>query len=136
MNQGAALYIHPGVKVRPCEWGYGVFTDAFIKAGDLIEECHYLKLPRALSQNPQLQDYVFLLQWAKHEVPREGEWVALVLGYGMIYNHAREPNTSYHREATRDVFCYHALRDIHPGEQLCISYGEDWWASRDQGVPA
>jgi hypothetical protein len=135
MNQGAALYIHPGVKVRPCEWGYGVFTDELIPAGELIEECHYLKVLHKHARMPPLDDYVFQIKWGEKEARREGDWVALVMGYGMIYNHSQEPNAAYYRLVDRDLFCFHALRDIHPGEQICISYGEEWWKSRGQSVP-
>ena len=126
MNQGAALYIHQGVKVRPCEWGYGVFTDEFIKAGDIIEECHYLKVLRGHARHPPLDDYVFQIKWGEREERREGEWVALV---------AQEPNAAFYRSVDRDLFTFHALRDIHPGEQICISYGEEWWKFREQDVP-
>ncbi|WP_164010092.1 SET domain-containing protein-lysine N-methyltransferase [Pyxidicoccus trucidator] len=135
MNLGEALYIHPGVKVRPCQWGYGVFTDEFIRAGDLIEECHYLKVPHKLARIPALDDYVFQIKWSEKEEPREGDWVALVMGYGMIYNHAQEPNAAYYRAVDRDLFSFYALRAIHPGEQICISYGENWWKSRDGDMP-
>lgn len=135
MNQGSALFLHPGLKVRPCEWGMGVFTDAFIEAGALVEECHYLKVPQSRCRGEPLDDYVFEIRFGPHEEPRKGMWVAIVMGYGMIYNHSSEPNVSYSRGVDRDVFRFHALRDIHPGEQLCISYGEAWWTARDMAMP-
>ncbi|MCP3103256.1 SET domain-containing protein-lysine N-methyltransferase [Myxococcus sp. K15C18031901] len=135
MNTGEALHLHPGVKVRPCEWGYGVFTDEFIKAGDLIEECRYLKVLQKHTRHPPLDDYVFQIRWSEREQQPAGDWVALVLGYGMLYNHAKEPNAAYYRAVDRDLFTFYALRDIHPGEQVFISYGDEWWDSRGQGVP-
>ncbi|WP_257978959.1 SET domain-containing protein-lysine N-methyltransferase [Corallococcus exiguus] len=135
MNLGPALFLYPGVKVRPCQWGMGVFTDTFIAAGELIEECHYLKVPQQQFRGEPLDDYVFEIRWHRNEEPREGDWVALVMGYGMIYNHSSEPNASYSRAEDLDVFRYHALRDIHPGEQICISYGENWWKARGEEVP-
>jgi SET domain-containing protein len=135
MNLGPALFLHPGVKVRPCEWGRGVFTDEPIPAGALIEECHYLKVPQARCRGEPLDDYVFELRWHRHEEPRKGTWVAVVMGYGMIYNHSGAPNAVYSRGVDRDVFRYHALRDIHPGEQICVSYGEEWWKGRGAEMP-
>jgi len=135
MSLGEPLFIHPGVKVRPCEWGFGVFTETFIPSGATIEECHYLKVPRQYVSGPPMTDYVFNLTWGEHETPREGEWMAVVLGYGMIYNHSNEPNVSYFRGGERDLFTFYATRDIQPGEQLCITYGEVWWNTRGQEMP-
>ncbi|MBJ6761673.1 SET domain-containing protein-lysine N-methyltransferase [Myxococcaceae bacterium JPH2] len=134
-NLGPALFLHPGVKVRPCEWGMGVFADEPIAAGALIEECHYLKVPQKQCRGEPLDDYVFEIRWNRHEEPRPGNWVALVMGYGMIYNHSNEPNAVYTRASDRDVFRFHALRDIYPGEQICVSYGEAWWSARGMTVP-
>lgn len=135
MSQGEPLFIRPGVKVRPCEWGFGVFTDEFIPEGAHIEECHYLKVPAPSISGPPMTDYVFTLTWGEHEEQRPGEWLAVVLGYGMIYNHSPKPNVAYFRGGERDLFTFYATRDIQPGEQLCITYGENWWNTRGQEMP-
>ncbi|XXF77124.1 SET domain-containing protein-lysine N-methyltransferase [Myxococcaceae bacterium GXIMD 01537] len=135
MSEGEPLFIHPGVKVRPCEWGFGVFTDTLIPEGATIEECHYLKVPRENVGGPPLTDYVFNLTWGEHEQARPGEWLAVVLGYGMVYNHSHEPNAAYFRGGDRDLFTFYATRDIQPGEQICITYGENWWNTRGQEMP-
>jgi hypothetical protein len=140
MYSTEALFVHPGLKVRPCEWGYGVFTDQPIAEGTLIEECHYLKVPFRAVRNSDVTDYVFNIEWGPHEEDRGGEWVAIVMGFGMIYNHSQENNVSYYRcfqtgKGTRDVFTFYATRDIEAGEQLCISYGENWWQTRGQDMP-
>jgi SET domain-containing protein len=62
------------------------------------------------------------------------------MGFGMIYNHSQENNVSYYRgfqtgKGTRDVFTFYATRNIEAGEQLCISYGENWWKTRGQDMP-
>ena len=132
---GGALFRHPGVHVHPAEWGYGVFTEEFIPEGTVIEECHYLKAPWSSCQEPPLDDYVFRIEWSEYEEPRPGEWVAVVMGYGMIYNHSNTPNVSYRRGGERDLFYFYALRDIQPGEQLFISYGEAWWKTRGMQQP-
>ena len=140
MYSTEALFVHPGLKVRPCEWGYGVFTDQPIAEGTIIEECHYLKVPFRAVRNSDVTDYVFNIEWGPHEEDRGGEWVAIVMGFGMIYNHSQENNVSYYRgfqtgKGTRDVFTFYATRDIEAGEQLCISYGENWWQTRGQDMP-
>ncbi|KFA87068.1 methyltransferase [Archangium violaceum Cb vi76] len=140
MQPGEALFVHPGLKIRPCEWGYGVFTDVAIAEGTILEEAHYLKVPFRTVRSSALSDYVFNIEWGPHEEDRGGEWVAIVMGSGMIYNHSQDPNVSYYRgyqkgHSPKDVFTFYALRDIEAGEQLCISYGENWWKTRGQDMP-
>lgn len=137
---GEPLYVHPGLKVQPCEWGYGVFTDQAIPEGTLLEECHYLKSPFKAVRHSPLSDYVFNIEWGPHEEDLGAEYVAIVFGCGMIYNHSQEPNVSYYRgyqrgHSPKDVFTFYAVRDIEAGEQLCISYGETWWQTRGQEMP-
>ena len=123
-----SLVRHPGIVVRPSPWGLGVYTDRFIFEGDVVEECHWVGVPDAdIAQNP-MNDYVFSLD--REDMPGEGEWVAVVLGFGMIYNHAEEPNLLHLHDRDRGVFTYYAARDIEPGEQLCVSYGKQWWKDR------
>jgi hypothetical protein len=129
------LCVHPGLRVRPCEWGWGVFTDEPIAKGTLIEECHYLVLPWESVMDSPLCDYVFQIEPGERERARGGEWVAVVLGYGMIYNHSSQANVAYYQGGTRNLFTFYAKRDIHPGEQLCVNYGEAWWRHRGQPAP-
>jgi hypothetical protein len=55
--------------------------------------------------------------------------VILVLGYGMLYNHAEDPNLEYDQDDA-GVVTFSAVRSIAPGEELTISYGDGWWAAR------
>jgi hypothetical protein len=135
MHMSQSLLLHSGVAVRPCEWGYGVFADELILAGSIIEECHYLKMLDKHCRQPPLDDYVFQIKWDESEARPEGDWSAIILGYGMIYNHSREPNAAYYRSQERNLYTYYALRDIQPGEQILINYGENWWATRGQSSP-
>ena len=49
---------------------------------------------------------------------------ALALGLGSLFNHStREQNVGWKRNTETDVIVYTALRNIKPGEELCISYG-------------
>lgn len=47
-----------------------------------------------------------------------------MLGLGSMFNHStREQNVGWTRDLAGQLITYHALRDIEPGEELCISYG-------------
>ena len=57
-------------------------------------------------------------------------WVALLLGYGMLYNHSYEANCEYIQDGPR-VITFVTLRDVKAGEELTIDYGEEWWSTRN-----
>ena len=53
----------------------------------------------------------------------------------MLFNHDNNPNVAYYREDTplgAELVLY-ALRNIRKGEELFYSYGEAWWATRQNG---
>ena len=51
----------------------------------------------------------------------------LALGYGSLFNHARQPNVNYRLDKEAGVIRYYAAlgRAIAPGDEQCIYYGED-----------
>jgi SET domain-containing protein len=97
--------------------GYGVFADKKIKKGEMIEQC-YMLITRGGDEG--LEDYYFA---AKRKY-------AVFLGFGCIYNHADKPNTDYNLNFKSRVATFKAKRDIKKGEELLISYGDDWFSSR------
>ncbi|HEU4538065.1 MAG TPA: SET domain-containing protein-lysine N-methyltransferase, partial [Polyangiaceae bacterium] len=44
------------------------------------------------------------------------------LGYGSLYNHAREPNAMYVRKHEARSIAFFALRPIGAGEEITVSY--------------
>ena len=60
---------------------------------------------------------------ATGKLPRQ----ALALGLGSMFNHKRIPNVAWERDIAMQVIRYFTLRDIEPGEELCISYGSKLW---------
>ncbi len=98
--------------------GMGVFAAAPIDAGAVIEICPVLLFPKAelaSVRQTMLDDYYF--DWGDDD-----EWYAFALGYGSLYNHSYTPNADYGMDfenKTIDIYC---LRDIAPGEEICINY--------------
>ena len=131
-----ALVRHPSIEVRRCEWGWGVFATTDIAADTVVEEASYLDLPIADTLAAPLRDYVFRLLDEDEPDDRTKERRALVLGLGSLFNHSHPPNIEYTLDSDRRVFCFTTNRDVRADEQLCVSYGEDWWEGReDQGEP-
>lgn len=97
--------------------GYGVFADEGIKKGNIIEEC-YIILTNG--KDRKLDDYYF-------DVDRK---YALLTGYGIIYNHADDPNAECVIDAKNRLATFVALKKITKGEEIYISYGKGWFKSR------
>ena len=119
----AATEITPptSIRIEETEHGRGVIATAEIAEGETIEVCPIIELEEGEATG-LLNDYTVNLG-----DDRPG--VALLLGYGSLYNHADEPNAEYIAEAD-DAYTFVAVRDIAAGEQITISYGEEWWATR------
>jgi len=96
--------------------GRGVFARQPIRKGTVIERAPIVLIPvgEVFSNAPRtkLADYVFT--WGK-------DTVALVLGYGSLYNHSYQPNASYYGEG-RQIQAFRAIRDIQAGEEITVNY--------------
>jgi len=125
-----SLYVHPSIFVMPCEYGFGVFTEAFIPSGTVIEECHWIKYRRDDVSSPIINDYVYEVAEEPADNGKKISYNALVLGFGSIYNHSFDNNAQYLYDEAKNVFVYQSVRDIEPGEQIFISYGNKWWDTR------
>jgi SET domain-containing protein len=98
--------------------GYGVFAEKAIKKGQIVEECHAV-ITRV--EDDILGDYFFNIRGRN----------AVLTGFGWIYNHSEEPNVDYEFNFKHRIMVFKAERDIKKGEELYVSYGDDWFESRD-----
>jgi len=121
----ATTEITPPTSIRIGETphGRGVIAARDISKGETIEICPIVELG-AGQTNGLIDDYVVSLGDG-----REGS--ALMLGYGSVYNHSDDPNAEYIHE-TDDAYSFVATRDIAGGEQITISYGDEWWETRGE----
>jgi uncharacterized protein len=108
-----------GLVVREGIRGRGVFATRAFAEGETVEVCPTIEFPVGGADG--LGDYVF-------ESTTEG-MLLIALGYGMLYNHSDDPNVDYYEDAP-GALEFIALRAIEPGEELTISYGEEWWSAR------
>ncbi len=68
-----------------------------------------------------------------------GKQLALVLGYGSLYNHSYEPNATYVKEPSNGVVTFRAIRNIKAGEEITVNYNngnpDDKSQPMNKGVP-
>ena len=104
--------------------GLGVFCLSPIEEGEVIEECPVFTLPiKKGESSPLLIDYRF--NW-----PQGNEWEEQVIswGYGSLYNHSESANAYWISDLDRRTFKFIANRNIVPGEEIFIWYGDvNYW---------
>ena len=107
--------------------GRGVFTDTHYRPGDVVMECPCVDLTdKNIGAESEIREYVF-----SH--PHDDQKIVVALGYCSLANHDDDPNAEWvfpEREHTTMVL--RARRDIPPGSEVTISYGNDWWKDRDR----
>ena len=94
----------------------GVFATRDIKKGELIHEAPVLAYPNEQHQHIEqtlLADYAF--EYGIHHS-------AILLGYGMLFNHSYEPNATYDINFDNHTFDFFAYKDIKAGEEILINY--------------
>lgn len=98
--------------------GKGVFAKQFIKKGEILEECHYIKLQEKDYDkvDNELKKYIFA--WPIHT----NESMALVLGYGSIYNHSKDNNATWKTDLDKNCFIFYSTKDIDIDEEIFIDY--------------
>jgi len=113
------LFLNKIVVKKSVRHGFGVFAEKKIVKGEIIEQCYFIL---SKGWDDSLEDYYFA---AKRKY-------AVFLGYGSIYNHSDEPNACYSININKRIATIKADRNIQKGEEILISYGDDWFKSRDK----
>jgi uncharacterized protein len=114
------------IRVGETSVGRGVFATTDIPSGETIELCPIVVLDETVEG--VLADYIV-------DFGDGSERAVLMLGYGSLYNHSEDPNAEYVIH-TDDAYAFVATRDIAAGEQVTISYGPEWWDTREDRDPA
>ncbi|MBI5371648.1 MAG: SET domain-containing protein-lysine N-methyltransferase [Sphingobacteriales bacterium] len=98
--------------------GRGVFSRRLICKDEIVETCPLIVLPGEDHEpaiSSRLADYFFNFN-------KEEGTLALVLGFGSLYNHAVNPNAVYELDRETKTMTYYALEDIPAGTEICINY--------------
>jgi hypothetical protein len=109
-----------GLVVREGPRGRGVFATRTFAEGEIVEVCPTVEISEG---GGDLADYLF-------ESTNEGMFL-VVLGFGMLYNHSSGANLDYY-QGDGSTLEFVAQRQIDRGEELTISYGDEWWSARGE----
>jgi SET domain-containing protein len=74
-----------------------------------------------------LMDYMFKIS---------SDLYVLALGSGSVYNHRNQPNARWEYDVDKQLLKLSAIRRIEMGEQIFISYGRDYFKSRNKNMKA
>lgn len=103
-------------KLSDGEFNRGVFATCDIAKGVLFHEAPVIPYPNEEHVHIEktfLADYVF--EYGAHHT-------ALLLGYGMLFNHSYTPNAFYELNFDNHTVDFYAYTDIKAGEELLINY--------------
>ncbi|MGG3891503.1 SET domain-containing protein [Metabacillus fastidiosus] len=103
-------------KLSNGEFNRGVFAIRDIKKGELIHEAPVIAYPNeehVFVEKTLLADYAF-----EYGINHS----AILLGYGMLFNHSYTPNATYDINFENHTFDFFAYTDIKTGEEILINY--------------
>ena len=101
------------------EFNRGVFAINPIKKGTLFHQAPVICYPNEEHEHIEktlLADYAFEFGIGR---------TAILLGYGMLFNHSYEPNATYEINFDNYTFDFFAYKDIEAGEEIFINYNGD-----------
>jgi SET domain-containing protein len=103
--------------------GWGVFAREDIKAGEILEETYFLKIPTSANEASSIFiDYRF-------NFPRTRPNNQVIpFGFACIYNHSNSPNASWETDDVNELFIFFAIKNIKKDDEICTYYGdENYW---------
>ena len=106
--------------------GLGVFAKQDFKSGDIIERCPYIVIDdEDLQEENRLNDYLF----TSPDCPTD---YLVMMGVGMLFNHACPGNCEWEIDSTDNRFVlFKATCEIKSGNEIFHDYGEEYWQTRD-----
>ena len=96
----------------------GVFAKCDIKKGKIIEICPVILVSRHDMSN--LNESILVTYFFYFGKNRER--LAIVLGFGSIYNHSYEPNATYKIKLRERIVEFSVLKDIKKDEEITFNY--------------
>lgn len=102
--------------------GRGVFACKDFKKGEIIEICPVVPLPEELINRKRLPKILGYLEWWFFEWGPDFTEDAMILGYGMLYNHSDNANAIYKPDLQNKLVYFTANKLIKKGDEIFIDY--------------
>jgi len=143
------LFLNNKIEIRKSNiHGYGVFANAYIGEGELIEECHYAKIEPPINGTIDAYHYGWpkikegtkitidpdtlqeLHPELKYKIDNNIPFSqrTIVFGFGSMYNSSETKttcNVNWYNDLINDIFVFEAIKDIEKDEELCIHYSPE-----------
>ncbi len=125
------VFTPPQIKVKAVNGkGRGVFATRDYASGELIETCPVLLFDAAQTEHFENTDlWHYLFNWDE-----ETGQLALLFGYGMLYNHSFKPNARMVHDHANERTEVYAETDIKMSKEIMLNYlgepdatGELWF---------
>ncbi len=98
--------------------GRGVFAKYDIKKGEIIETCPVILVSKHDTSNLNESTLVtYFFYFGKNK-----DKLAIVLGFGSIYNHSYQPNMKYKIKPRERIAEFSALKDIKKDTEITFNY--------------
>ena len=116
------FFIGDYLYVKDTKRGFGVFTKKAIVSNTVIEHSPFSSCWESNWANTpeNLKKIVFTY-------PKGIDNYVIALGYISIYNHSDNHNADW--ETSHVGLYVKTIKDINPGEEIFINYGQAYWAS-------
>jgi SET domain-containing protein len=115
--------------------GRGVFANQDIREGEVVERCPTIPLAfrSRYHSDPQIYRYLYSQPTCPcNECKNHGFIFHMILGYGMIYNHQDDANTTWKFDYHNLVADIIANRDIKSGNEIFVDYGTKYFEDREK----
>jgi len=135
MNNDIVYNVSSKLEVRKSSThGVGVFCKDKIQKGETVEICRMLKLDWKMKYHHDrvIRDYCWIRNCNCNDCNIHGQNMYLAMGFGSLYNHSDSPNMDTKTDYNNFVMYITANKDIQEGEEIFISYGDNYWKTRNK----
>lgn len=111
------------IQIKPTSsMGNGVFATKTFAPGETIEICPVIPIPEKFIKSDKDNEVLNFLEYWFYEWGSDKKGDAMVLGYGMVYNHSDTPNANYQLNLKSNTVTISAGQVINNGSEIFINY--------------
>jgi hypothetical protein len=115
--------------------GRGVFAVKDIPEGEIVERCPMVPLAfrSRYHSDPQIYNYLYTQPICPcNDCKNHGFIFYMILGYGMMYNHQDDANTTWRFDYTNMFADAISNRDIKTNDEIFVDYGTKYFHDKEK----